>query len=86
MKVLLFSGTEEGRSLAQWLADNKVDVLVKVATEYGAALNNSNVNVSVGSCGGVDGISELIVNGDLQNGDTIHINKVEGKDELSFTH
>ena len=33
-----------------------------------------------------DGISELIVNGDLQNGDTIHINKVEGKDELSFTH
>ncbi|MBQ7420363.1 MAG: ATP-dependent Clp protease ATP-binding subunit [Prevotella sp.] len=33
-----------------------------------------------------DGISELIVNGDLQNGDTIHINKVEGKEELSFTH
>ena len=33
-----------------------------------------------------DGISELIVNGDLQNGDTIYINKVEGKDELSFTH
>ena len=33
-----------------------------------------------------DGISELIVNGDLQDGDTIHINKVEGKDELSFTH
>ena len=32
-----------------------------------------------------DGISELIVNGDLQNGDTIHINKVEGKDELAFT-
>ena len=60
MKVLLFSGTEEGRSLAQWLTDNKVDVLVKVATEYGAALNNSNVNVSIGSCGGVDGISDLI--------------------------
>ena len=33
-----------------------------------------------------DGISELIVNSDLQNGDTIYINKVEGKDELSFTH
>lgn len=33
-----------------------------------------------------DGISELIVNGDLKNGDTIYINKVEGKDELSFTH
>jgi ATP-dependent Clp protease ATP-binding subunit ClpC len=33
-----------------------------------------------------DGISELIVNGDLKNGDTIYINKVEGKDELSVTH
>ena len=65
MKVLLFSGTEEGRSLAQWLTDNKVDVLVKVATEYGAALNNSNVNVSVGSCGGVEGISELIRKGGI---------------------
>ncbi len=32
-----------------------------------------------------DGISELIVNGDLQTGATIHINKVEDKDELSFT-
>ena len=60
MKVLLFSGTEEGRSLAQWLTDNKVDVLVKVATEYGASVNQSDVNVSVGSCGGVEGISKLI--------------------------
>ena len=31
-----------------------------------------------------DGISELIVNGDVKTGSTIHINKVEGKDELSF--
>ena len=31
-----------------------------------------------------DGISELIVNGDVKTGATIHINKVEGKDELSF--
>ncbi|MBR4920450.1 MAG: ATP-dependent Clp protease ATP-binding subunit [Prevotella sp.] len=31
-----------------------------------------------------DGISELIVNGNLKSGDTIYINKVEGKDELSF--
>ena len=31
-----------------------------------------------------DGISELIVNGDLEAGSTIYINKVEGKDELSF--
>ena len=60
MKVLLFSGTEEGRSLAQWMTENKVDVLVKVATDYGAAVNQSDVNVSVGSCGGVEGISKLI--------------------------
>ena len=46
MKVLLFSGTEEGRSLAQWMTENGVDVLVKVATEYGATLNTSDVNVS----------------------------------------
>ena len=32
-----------------------------------------------------DGISELIVNGDLPGGATIHINKVADKDELSFT-
>ena len=32
-----------------------------------------------------DGISELIVNGDLPPGSTININKVEGKEELSFT-
>ena len=31
-----------------------------------------------------DGISELIVNGDLKAGATIYINKVEDKDELSF--
>ena len=31
-----------------------------------------------------DGISELIVNGDVKAGATIYINKVEGKDELSF--
>jgi ATP-dependent Clp protease ATP-binding subunit ClpC len=31
-----------------------------------------------------DGISELIVNGDVKTGATIYINKVEGKDELSF--
>ena len=60
MKVLLFSGTEEGRSLAQWMTEKGVDVLVKVATEYGAALNSSDVNVSVGSCGGTEGIAAVI--------------------------
>ena len=33
-----------------------------------------------------DGISELIVNGDLPEDSTIHITKEEGKEELSFTH
>ena len=32
-----------------------------------------------------DGLSELIVNGELEPGSTIYINKVEGKEELSFT-
>ena len=32
-----------------------------------------------------DGVSELIVNGDLQPGSTIHINKEQEKEELSFT-
>ncbi len=32
-----------------------------------------------------DGVSELIVNGDLQPGSTIQINKVQEKEELSFT-
>ena len=32
-----------------------------------------------------DGISELIVNGELPPGATIHIEKIEGKEELSFT-
>ena len=33
-----------------------------------------------------DGISEMIVNGDLPENSTIHITKEEGKEELSFTH
>ena len=32
-----------------------------------------------------DGISDLIVNGDLKPGDTIHITKMEGKEELAFS-
>ena len=32
-----------------------------------------------------DGVSDLIVNGDLQPGSTIHINKEQEKEELSFT-
>jgi ATP-dependent Clp protease ATP-binding subunit ClpC len=32
-----------------------------------------------------DGVSDLIVNQDLQAGSTIHINKIQEKEELSFT-
>jgi len=32
-----------------------------------------------------DGVSDLIINGDLQPGSTIHINKEQEKEELSFT-
>ena len=32
-----------------------------------------------------DGISELIVNGDLADGATIHITKAPDKEELTFT-
>ena len=32
-----------------------------------------------------DGVSDLIVNGDIAEGSTIYINKVEGKDELTYT-
>ena len=37
-KVLIFAGTIEGRSLAEYLAASGVPVLVSVATEYGASL------------------------------------------------
>ena len=33
--VFLFSGTSEGRTLAAWLAENKIQCTVSVATEYG---------------------------------------------------
>ncbi len=33
-----------------------------------------------------DGVSELIINGELPEGATIHIDKKEGKEELSFTY
>ena len=32
-----------------------------------------------------DGVSDLIVNGDIAEGSTIYINKVEGKEELSYS-
>ena len=34
-KIIIFSGTTEGRMLAQTLAENGIDSIVSVATEYG---------------------------------------------------
>lgn len=38
MRVLLFGGTSEGRTLAQWLVEHEIQVRVSVATEYGARM------------------------------------------------
>ena len=60
--VFIFSGTTEGRSLAQWLASRGVMVHVRVATDYGAEVMapDENIDVKVGSCGGADGIASVI--------------------------
>ena len=61
--VFLFSGTTEGRAIADYLASRGVMVHARVATEYGAVMMDGNglIDVKVGSCGGVDGISETIL-------------------------
>ena len=33
-RILIFSGTTEGRELAEFLRNRQVDVIVSVATEY----------------------------------------------------
>ena len=60
--IFLFSGTTEGRALARYFASRGIMVHVRVATEYGAVVMDENelIDVKVGSCGGVDGISEVI--------------------------
>ena len=60
--VFIFSGTTEGRSLATWLASKGVMVHVRVATDYGADVMESddNIDVQVGSCGGAEGIARVI--------------------------
>ena len=37
-RILIFSGTTEGRELAEFLRNRQVDVIVSVATEYGSCL------------------------------------------------
>ena len=60
--VFIFSGTTEGRTLARWLASRGVMVHVRVATEYGAEVmeKDDNIDVKVGSCGGSEGIAQVI--------------------------
>ena len=61
-RILIFSGTTEGRELAEWLDSQGVMVHVRVATEYGAVVMepSSNIDVRVGSCGGAEGIAGVI--------------------------
>ncbi len=62
-RVLVFSGTAEGRSISNMLHTGGVDVCVRVATEYGAATGGyaEGLVPEIGSCGGVEGICEKIV-------------------------
>ncbi len=60
--IFIFSGTSEGRRLSKALADAGADVHVRVATEYGAEVMryDPNIDVKVGSCGGAEGIANVI--------------------------
>ena len=61
-RILIFSGTTEGRELAEWLDSEGIMVHVRVATEYGAVVMepSRNIDVRVGSCGGAEGIAKVI--------------------------
>ena len=61
-RILIFSGTTEGRELAEWLGSEGIMVHVRVATEYGAVVMepSANIDIRVGSCGGADGIADVI--------------------------
>lgn len=60
--VLIFSGTTEGRTLAEHLTSLKIEVHVRVATEYGAEVmdDTNGMDVKIGSCGGANGIASVI--------------------------
>ena len=45
--VFLFSGTSEGRTLAAWLAENKIQCTVSVATEYGRLVMEENPYITL---------------------------------------
>lgn len=48
MRALIFGGTSEGRTLAEWMRDEGMDALVSVATDYGAELLPEGVAVHAG--------------------------------------
>ncbi len=59
--VLIFSGTADGRALAEKLASEGAEVHVRVATEYGAVvMDGDGIDVQVGSCGGAEGIARTV--------------------------
>ncbi len=47
MKIIVFSGTREGRELAEYLNSIKVPAIISVATEYGREIMNDMEYVSV---------------------------------------
>ena len=60
-KILVFSGTTEGRLLADYLADSGVDVMARTSTEYGMSLIRKAEASSERL--GDDGINKLIRSG-----------------------
>ena len=46
-KILIFSGTTEGRMLAQTLSENGIHCIVSVATEYGESVMPEMEGVTV---------------------------------------
>lgn len=48
MRVLLFGGTAEGRTLAEWLSAQEIPFTVCVATEYGETLLPEGIDVRTG--------------------------------------
>ncbi|MDO4301187.1 MAG: precorrin-6A reductase [Clostridia bacterium] len=50
MKIIVFSGTSEGREITEYLNSKKVNTIVSVATEYGSSImkHMPYVNVNIG--------------------------------------
>ena len=53
MKVLVFAGTTEGRKIAEWLDEHRIESYVSVATEYGSTLLEACKHIHV-LCGRMD--------------------------------